>query len=1157
MRIITRIEELLKIYNDQKFEALWSVCKKVVDDVNNHNKLIIAQMSNYDIHDEKHSEKVIEIIEKIIDKKLNNLTCYELILLYMSAYLHDSAMALPAWEYDLLRAVEGCDEFFDNTLTFKICNDFKKVHAYSDAKKIICDNKSNLYDFKKVKDFVFAKDTEEDLINSLAQLMRDYEQFRNGYSAELTSSQKSVAEYINMSKMLRSEFIRQTHHLRVAANIYTLKTKISAVVGEFNSENFINDLSLICRCHGEQLSELFKLETSRKDWLGNCSNIQFVGMMLRLGDVIHFSSDRAPLSLFAEKRITDETSFKHWNAKFQDLNFSIDDENDNLTIRYTAFCSGPEVYYFIQDYLNWVDNELENYYLLRHHWERIKCDNINNYSIQLSTRVYRGEIKYNEANFIPKENLHFVLNQAKILELLMGVQLYKDKLLCLRELYQNSLDATKCIIAYNKQNATTEKLFIEFGIGEEILEGIKQKYLYCLDHGTGMNEYIINNFLLQIGNSYYKSKDFSRKNTGWEFDVSPTSQFGIGILSGYMLADKIGITTVYYEHNEVTSFVLEGINEHFYCVTPPELDLERIGKHGTIIKLFLKDEFKEGLNSIYIPKLPLLLNIHYDKGIKELFDNEEILKNNLHHILSNLICIQNKDIPVYIRDEGNNLRQLLQSNKILDTKNYSEISNDDLKYAWEGIYFFSGEPNPYLEVIDKIDLIENFVINVDTKNLELYSHISLPKKGINSQNLNYYNLFSFVGEKEGAILVDGILVKSYRNNLEAYYKSLDRDIVHRSLFNFIGAKRPVLTVDRNNIVSLPDIEDELLSINQKFVEELIKIVCEHIKKEKIGVGDPELPLIFDIVVCKFPSLAEKFFKQLCDTELFNIPFPEKFNFDKELTINELIHNKKLLFSNINFKNYREVYRRILISKLINVDSIKIQGTSLSIEGSNYCEFPIPLYHYNDEELSLSSIAIKADIWEGNYKEYDIVSSLWPIVNPNLFEALNYEDENKQISNHCKYVSFSGNAIQAIANLDPVLISPDVGIGTITKDPHRRENNLVGRWENIQREFWLFELSNHGELVREEHKSPTLFAYIAPRPLSAQESERLNDYEKTNPSYVKGVKEGWSILFLGAMQEYIICPGIVTRKYIVDKIPESLKNKDKTIVYYNTDGTRTF
>ena len=118
MTIQERIVELLEKKTDDKAQSLWRVCKEIVDNIIQHNKLIISQMSNYDIHDQEHSEKVLEIIENVIGKKIEELSFYELILIYMSAYLHDSAMAMPKWEYDLLKAVEGTEDYYDNTLEF-------------------------------------------------------------------------------------------------------------------------------------------------------------------------------------------------------------------------------------------------------------------------------------------------------------------------------------------------------------------------------------------------------------------------------------------------------------------------------------------------------------------------------------------------------------------------------------------------------------------------------------------------------------------------------------------------------------------------------------------------------------------------------------------------------------------------------------------------------------------------------------------------------------------------------------------------------------------------------------------------------------------------------------------------------------------------------
>lgn len=1154
MGLIEKIEDLLKIHNNTNYNELWAVCKKIVEDVVQHNKLIMSQMSNYDLHDESHSEQVISIVENLLDDKINELTCYEAILLYLSAYLHDSAMALPSWEYDLLKAVEGTEEFHNNTLTFVIANDFKRVHSYSEARKIIVENKPKLFDFNKVKTFVFSKETEEELIDSLTILMRDYESFRNGYTTELSANKNSVADYINISKLIRSDYIRTTHHIRVVDNINSLKSKIESVIDAFVANNFIQDLSSICKCHGEPMSSLFGLQLEREDWIGEKSNIQFIAMMLRLGDVIHFSSDRAPISLFSEKRITDETSFQHWNAKFQDLKFAFDKLNDIITVRYNAYCSTPEVYYFIQDYMNWVDNELENYFALKQSWEQKKIEKLASYILPINNCVDRSQLDYKKEVFIPQPNMHFVLNQSKILELLMGIQLYKDEFLCLRELYQNSLDATKCILAINKQNGIQEYLSIEFGLGEEIVAGVNRKYLYCLDHGTGMNKYIIDNFLLHIGNSYYKSKDFHRKNTGWDFEVNPTSQFGVGILSGYMLADSIGITTIYYESNEVNSFMLEGANEHFYYINAPELDKERIGKHGTIVKLYLKDKFY-GINSQYIEKLPLFLGNSQSFGIEKYID-KQVLNNNLRCILSRHICASYNSIPVNVFCEDNMLHPIIQCNSILNSQNYPFIDKTDFKHFWSSIHFMGEEPNPYDEVVERLDSIENYNITVSTDNLELYSHISLPKKTMDKDDLRYYDLFHFAGRREGSILVDGVYVGANNRFDDSIEQLLDYELSHSAIINFIGKERPVLSVDRNSCVSMPEIDDEIESIKTKFVEQLISIICFHIKKEEIEINSPLFSTILNIAIVKFPAYADKILYALCETTLGDALIPRRYDLETQLTIKELMTGSCLTLKNVDFREYEEVYRRLLLGKLIDAKIIEIDSNVLVCQSSNYSDLPIERYRIHDSSWSLSSVVIRADKWDGYLKEYDLVSNLWPIINPQLFDALFDEHSIKDVSTHCKLISETGNGIQGIANLNPTLINPKYGIGQEGSTFFGKNKALLSNPDSIARSFWLFELTNHNRTKFTDKKGASLFAYIAPRDLSEQEMKMLKEYEEKEPEFVKGVKEGWSILFI-SNQDYVIEPGIVTKSYIVSKIPESSKTKELGITYYNTDGTKLF
>ena len=84
----------------------------------------------------------------------------------------------------------------------------------------------------------------------------------------------------------------------------------------------------------------------------------------------------------------------------------------------------------------------------------------------------------------------------------------------------------------------------------------------------------------------------------------------------------------------------------------------------------------------------------------------------------------------------------------------------------------------------------------------------------------------------------------------------------------------------------------------------------------------------------------------------------------------------------------------------------------------------------------------------------------------------------------------------------------------------------------------------------------MFAFIAPRELSEEEAKKLAEFEQNEPDFVKGVKEGWSILFI-SNEEYVIMPGIVAKADIISKIPTSVKSKDPNITYYNTDGTKLF
>lgn len=1156
MKIQERITTLTEEIKDDNTTSLWRVCRGIVENVSQHNKQIIAQMRDYDTHDKEHSEKVLEIIEDILGQNMEKLTVYELLLLYMSAYLHDSAMALPDWEYKVLKAVEGTEEYHDNTLEFTICNDYKPKHTYSEALRIIEENKDKLFCYDTAKNYVCAKPTEDKMTESLAEFMQQYEEFRNGYITDLDKCKGSVSEYMDKSRWIRSEFIRQTHHIRAVENVESLKGKIADAIGGFYAEKFIEDLAAICRCHGENLESVFQLPDARKDWLGGTANIQFLAMMLRLGDVIHFDSKRAPRSLYAEKQITDAVSYKHWNAKFQELQYKVQNTNGKVIICYQAYCEDPEMYYFIQDYMGWIDNEIDNYYVLKNRWEMNQSSENGQYCFNIE-KVDRTDIGYDKDQFVPDNDMKFVLNQSKILELLMGIQLYKDPFLCLREIYQNALDASKCMKAYNKKKGKTENLTIEFGIGEEDLHGKKERYIYCLDHGTGMNAYIIKNYLLHIGNSYYRSKDFAKQNTDWGYDVKPTSQFGIGLLSGYMLADKIGITTIHYEKSgNALSFMMEGVNEHFYYTKPKRTEAEAIGDHGTLVKLYLKEEYRDKVNAEYIPKLPLAL-MSDSKKIKEYMEKGDAVEGNLLYILSQHIGIKCQDISVVVCDEDRKCHELYYSNTIFDQRNYEDIADEDIEILWKDRFYFDGSDNPYKTVIEKRDQIEDYVIKAVSENMELYSHITLPKKGIGEYDLKIYNFSEFLGNMEYSIFVDGIFIERRALHDRKTEEILGEDIVHSSLINYTGTKRPVLSVDRSFCVNFPEMETELAALRECFIEELQRIVAEHIRKENIGPEDPEQPVILDIAARKFPSISGKLMKELETSQHIELRFDENFLKENHYGLNEVFLNDEIRLNNLDFREYMEVTRRVILGRSVNADKISIQEQDAVIQGGEYQEFPYTNGRGYYDQISLRTIVVGADEWNGVFGDYDIVNTIWPIINPDLYKCLKLEEEIYEITKRCKHISESDNGIQGIANLDPVLIHPVYGVGSSKRHGIMEKKGRVGEFGGLRQNFWLYEMTDFGRETREKKISYALYAYIAPRELSEMDQEMLAEYEESDPDYVRGVKEGWSILFLGACQKYVISPGIVPRAEMAGKVKEGYRKMNPDIIYLYSDGTKVF
>lgn len=145
------------------------------------------------------------------------------------------------------------------------------------------------------------------------------------------------------------------------------------------------------------------------------------------------------------------------------------------------------------------------------------------------------------------------LDADKVIELLVGNDLYSSQLVFVRELLQNSLDAvsSRKIVDYRFKEACSqdiEKAAIRITTWTD-----KDEYRWFRidDNGIGMTEDVISQYFLKIGKSYYRSDEF-RKDLydNHTIDFEPISQFGIGILSCFLGGERIEVSTRHWDRSK-------------------------------------------------------------------------------------------------------------------------------------------------------------------------------------------------------------------------------------------------------------------------------------------------------------------------------------------------------------------------------------------------------------------------------------------------------------------------------------------------------------------------------------------------------------------------------------------------------------------------------
>jgi len=130
--------------------------------------------------------------------------------------------------------------------------------------------------------------------------------------------------------------------------------------------------------------------------------------------------------------------------------------------------------------------------------------------------------------FIDKP-IAFELDRKSIVDLLIGHALYSRDDVAIRELLQNSIDTCR----YRKaiDNSYQPNIMIEFD----------REHITFKDNGMGMCFEDAYEYFSKKGSSFYVPKNLDDTLRGKKFD--PISKFGIGVLSSFLIANKMIVST--------------------------------------------------------------------------------------------------------------------------------------------------------------------------------------------------------------------------------------------------------------------------------------------------------------------------------------------------------------------------------------------------------------------------------------------------------------------------------------------------------------------------------------------------------------------------------------------------------------------------------------
>jgi len=363
---------------------------------------------------------------------------------------------------------------------------------------------------------------------------------------------------------------------------------------------WVDDLILICKSHHYGLDHLLQESFDPRPVTPEMIvHLRYLAMCLRVADVMENDPERTPEVILNHRQI-EPGSLKFW---LKDHPFRLLESGNTYTVH--ARPQKAFIHKAVEETASQIEAELKlcDELIRRKPLSHSPAMPVRGYEWVIDPVVKRDiRPEKDSYEFI---NGAFQPNTAKLLELLGGHQLYGDAIWAYRELIQNAFDAVKEQIAWQiitKNLDPAVHLESLCGLYTIDLSLVKEEdgiWLICKDQGVGMTKGIIEQFFLQSGASgRHEIKQLERECRSRGFALERTGRFGIGVLSYFMLADKLIVRTqrelnTGYHFTESMGWQFEINGTHDFG----ELVRAGLTSGGTEVRLRLKQEVAAAIQS--------------------------------------------------------------------------------------------------------------------------------------------------------------------------------------------------------------------------------------------------------------------------------------------------------------------------------------------------------------------------------------------------------------------------------------------------------------------------------------------------------------------------------------------------------------------------------